>query len=176
MNNNNFGLRPDRNEYADAYETYVSLVKGENVVSTFQESKIESQKIFADISEEKSFFRYSDGKWSIKELVGHLIDTERIFSFRALCFARNDKNAIAGMEQDEYIQNADFDSVDFADLVEEFAAVRTATILMFQHFNADAWLRTGIASDNQVSVRALAYMIAGHEIHHMQILKERYLI
>ncbi len=176
MNNSVIGSRPESGEYAPYYEKYIQLVSGDNSVLAVQKSLDETQGLLSQIDEEKSLFRYAEGKWSIKEIVGHLIDTERIFGFRALCFARNDKNVIAGMEQDDYVRNANFDNVRFAKLAEEFRLVRGATIAMFQNFTADAWLRSGIASDNLVTVRALAFMIAGHEIHHLNILKERYLV
>lgn len=176
MNKSMIGSRPENGEYAPYYEKYILRVSGDDSVWALQELAKTTQALLTQIDEEKSLFRYAEGKWSIKELVGHLIDTERIFCFRALCFARNDKNPIAGMEQDDYVQNADFDLIKFAKLAEEFRLVRNSTIAMFQNFPAEAWIRTGIASDNLVSVRALAFMIAGHEIHHINILRERYLV
>jgi DinB superfamily len=176
MNNSTIGSRPESGEYAPYYEKYVMRVSGDDSVFALHQLIIETQTLLSQIDEEKALFRYAEGKWSIKELVGHLIDTERIFGFRALCFARNDQNAIAGMEQDDYVRNADFDRVEFAKLAEEFRLVRNSTIAMFENFPAEAWVRSGTASDNLVSVRALAFMIAGHEIHHINILKERYLV
>lgn len=175
MNNLQTIARPEKSEYAPYYETYVSLVKGDDILSVLKENKIETQNILAEISEEKAHFRYAPSKWSIKELLGHIIDTERIFAYRALRFARNDQTPIEGFDQDPYIENADFDNCRFTDLIAEFAFVRDANILMFQNFPAAAWTRTGTASENPVSVRALAYMLAGHEFHHINILKERYL-
>lgn len=175
MNNSTIGSRPDKGEYAPYYEKYVLRVPGDNSVLALQELMDQTQTLLSQIDEEKSLFRYAEGKWSIKELIGYLIDTERVFGFRALCFARNDKTPIAGMEQDDYVRNANFDDVKFADLAGEFRSVRNSTIAMFQNLTAAAWLRSGVASDNLVSVRALAFMIAGHEIHHLNILNERYL-
>jgi uncharacterized damage-inducible protein DinB len=176
MNNSTIGSRPENGEYAQYYQTYILQVSGDDSVLALQELSKATQTLLNQIDEEKALFRYAEGKWSIKELIGHLIDTERIFGFRALCFARNDQNAIAGMDQDDYVQNADFDGVEFAKLAEEFRLVRNSTIAMFENFPAEAWVRSGTASDNLVSVRALAFMIAGHEIHHVNILKERYLV
>ena len=175
MNNLQIIARPEKNEYAAFYETYISLVKGDDILSVLKQNKIETQNILAEITEEKAHFRYAENKWSIKELVGHIIDTERIFAYRALRFARNDQTPVEGFSQDPYIKNADFDNCRFTDLIAEFAFVRDANILMFQNFPDKAWTRTGTASENLVSVRALAYMIAGHELHHVNILKERYL-
>ena len=135
----------------------------------------ETQRVLAEISEEKGLFRYAEGKWSIKELVGHLIDTERVMAYRALRFARNDRTELAGFEQNDYIENSNFDACSLRELAREFELVRNANVLMFQNFSEEVWTRSGIASGNQVSVRALAYIIAGHELHHMKILRERYL-
>lgn len=175
MNNLQIISRPEKNEYAPYYETYISLIKGDDILSVLKQNKIEMQNILAEITEEKAHFRYAEGKWSIKELVGHMIDTERIFAYRALRFARNDQTPVEGFDQDPYIENAAFDNCEFTDLIAEFAFVRDANILMFQNFPNEAWTRTGTASENSVSVRALAFMIAGHELHHLNILKERYL-
>ncbi len=175
MNNLQTIARPEKNEYAAFYETYISLIKSDDILSVLKQNKIETQNILAEITEEKAHFRYAENKWSIKELVGHIIDTERIFAYRALRFARNDQTPVEGFSQDPYIKNADFDNCRFTDLIAEFAFVRDANILMFQNFPDKAWTRTGTASENLVSVRALAYMIAGHELHHVNILKERYL-
>ncbi len=174
MNNLTFS-RPEQNEYAEYYEKYVSLVKEDNILAVLKNNKSETQNLLVEISEEKALFRYAPGKWSIKELLGHIIDTERIFAYRALRFARNDQVKIEGFEQDAYIENASFDDCKFTELTAEFAFVRDANILMFQNLSNEAWQRSGIASENSVSVRALAYLIAGHEIHHINILKERYL-
>ena len=167
--------RPEKSEYAAYYEKYVSLVNGDDILPVLIKNKTVTQNLLAEISEEKSLFRYAEGKWSIKELLAHIIDTERIFAYRALRFARNDKTKIEGFEQDGYIKNAEFDKCKFTDLIAEFAFLRDANILMFQNLNAEAWQRSGIASENLVSVRAIAYIIAGHELHHINILKERYL-
>lgn len=167
--------RPEKNEYAEYYETYVSLVGDGSILEVLKQNKIETQKILAEISEEKSHFRYAEGKWSIKELLGHIIDTERIFAYRALRFARADETPIEGFDQDPYIENANFDNCKFTDLIAEFALIRDSNILMLQNFPSEAWTRSGIASENPVTVRALAYMLAGHEKHHINILKERYL-
>jgi len=175
MNNLQITARPEKNEYAAFYETYISLVKGDDILSVLKKNKIETQNILAEVTEEKAHFRYAEGKWSIKELVGHMIDTERIFAYRAQRFARNDQTPVEGFDQDPYIENADFDNCRFTDLIAEFTFVRDANILMFQNFPNEAWTRSGTASENSVSVRALAFMIAGHELHHLNILKERYL-
>lgn len=168
--------RPKATEYAPYYDKYVSLVAdSSNILESLDRQLDETLALLGRIPEERADFRYAPGKWSIKELVGHIIDAERIFSYRALRFARNDKTPLEGFEQDDYIRGASFDDYRLADLASEFAHVRRATLSLFKHLNEEAWGRTGIASDNQVSVRALAYMIAGHELHHMEILRSRYM-
>jgi hypothetical protein len=167
--------RPDATEYAPYYGKYVSLVADGDVVESLNRQLDESLALLGQIAEVQADFRYAPGKWSIKELVGHMIDTERIFSYRALRFARNDKTPLNGFEQDDYIRGASFDDYTLADLASEFAHVRRASLSLFKHLNEEAWNRTGTASDSHVSVRALAYIIAGHELHHMEILRSRYL-
>ena len=167
--------RPEKNEYAAYYETYVSLVEETDIVSVMENQLSEVRDLLAGISEEKSNFRYGEGKWSIKELLGHLIDGERIFAYRALRIARDDQTPIEGYEQDDYIKNAEFAKCSLADLGEEFTLVRKANVLMFRNLSETAWHRRGMANNKEISVRALAYISAGHEIYHVNILKERYL-
>lgn len=176
MNELKIDSPPEKSEYAPYYGKYVELVGDADVLSLLESNLAKSMDLLSKITEEKALFRYEEEKWSIKELLGHIIDTERIFMYRALRFARNDGSPLAGFEQDDYIKNADFDSVALPDLISEFQAVRNSTISMFRNFTLQAWSGSGIASENSVSVKALAYLIAGHEIHHIAILRERYLI
>ncbi len=167
--------RPEKNEYAAYYETYVSLVEETDIVAVLENQIAEMQNLFAEITEEKAAFAYAEGKWTIKNLVGHLSDGERIFAYRALRFARADETALPGFEQDGYIENANFDRVSLADLVEEFILLRRANLLFFKNLPVEAWTRGGAASDNFVSVRAIAYIMVGHVRHHINVLKTRYL-
>ncbi len=167
--------RPEAHEYASYYEKYVSLVPDTDLVETLERQGAETLVLLRGLSEEQGAHRYEPGKWSIKQLVGHISDGERIFSYRALAFARGDSQALPGMEQDEWMAGVDFDARTLADLAEEFEAVRSATIQLLRHLSPEAWARRGIASDNEVTVRALAYIIAGHEAHHLRVLRERYL-
>lgn len=167
--------RPDATEYAPYYGKYVSLVPDADILASLSEQLGETLALLQSIPEAQADFRYAPDKWSIRELVGHLIDTERIFAYRALRFARNDQTPIEGFEQDDYIRHASFDNYPLAELTSEFAHVRHASISLFKHLDRDAWTRKGTASDNEVSVRALAYIIAGHELHHLEILRSRYL-
>lgn len=167
--------RPLANEYAAYYEKYVSRVPEGNILETLNEQITATQKVFGEISEEKSKFRYADGKWSIRELLGHIIDTERVFAYRALRFSRNDKTALPGFEQDDFVPNSNHDNVLLKDLVEEFILVRKSNLKLFASFTDEMWLRIGTASENAMSVRAVVYNLAGHVIHHTNVLKEKYL-
>ena len=168
-------VRPEANEYAPYYERYVSLVPDADLVETLERQGAETVALLRGLSEEQGAHRYEPGKWSVKQLVGHVCDGERIFSYRALAFARGDSQPLPGMEQDEWMAGVDFDARTLADLADEFEALRRSTVLLFRHLSPEAWARRGTASDNEVSVRALAYILAGHEAHHIRILRERYL-
>jgi len=167
--------RPDPAEYAPYFEKYVSLVPEGEIVATLG-SQIESTLgLLGGLSEAQGELRYAPGKWSVKEVVGHLIDAERIFVHRALRFARNDKTPLASFDENSYVANAKFDSRRLADLAGEFECVRKSGLYLFKNLDGDSWLRRGSANDNEVSVRALAYITAGHELHHVGILRSRYL-
>jgi DinB superfamily len=168
--------KPDVTEYLPYYGRYISLVPDGDILAVLSQQLGETLTLLRSIPESQAGFRYAPDKWSIKELVGHLIDTERIFSYRALCFARNDETPLPGYEQDDYISNASFDDYPIGELADEFESVRRSTLFLFKHLRREAWMRRGIASENEVSVRALAYIIAGHERHHMEILRSRYLL
>jgi hypothetical protein len=168
-------MRPNKTEYAAYYETYVSLVEETDIISAMKNQADELREIFSQMSGEKGLYRYATGKWSIKELLGHLIDGERVFAYRALRFARADKTELAGFDQDPYIENANFDSVKLQDLLEELLSLRNANMLFFNNLSEEAWNRTGVASENEISVRAVAYILVGHIRHHVKILKEKYL-
>jgi hypothetical protein len=165
---------PESSEYAPYYGKYISLVGGHDVVAALEDQPRETLALLSTLSEEQGDYRYAPGKWSIKEMLGHVIDAERVFCYRALRFARNDRTPLASFEQDEYVRSGNFGDCRLSDLIEEFIAVRRATVWLFRHLSADAWMRMGIASDNPVSVRALAYIVAGHELHHRRILQEKY--
>ncbi len=167
--------RPNKTEYAAYYETYVSLVQESDIVSAMRNQADELREIFSQMSDEKGLYRYAEGKWTIKELLGHLIDGERVFAYRALRFARADKTELPGFDQDPYIENANFNDVKLSDLLEEMLSLRNANILFFNNLSNEAWSRTGVASDNEISVRAIAFIMVGHIRHHVKILKEKYL-
>jgi len=166
--------RPGPDEYASYYEKYVSLVAGD-VMEALARQGATTVAGLRGLPEEAGDSRYAPGKWSVKELVGHIIDAERVFAYRALRFARGDGTPLAGFDQDPYVAAANSDARTLDDLSDEFECVRASTILLLRSFGPEAWLRRGTASDNEVSVRALAHIIAGHEQHHVNILRERYL-
>ena len=167
--------RPEPNEYASYYERYISLVPDANLIETLERQGAETLALLRALPEERGGHRYGPGKWSIKQLVGHLSDGERLFSYRALSIARGDRAPLPGMEQDEWMANVDFDARTLSSLIDEFESVRAATLHLLRHLSPEAWARRGTASDNEVTARALAYIIAGHEAHHVRILRERYL-
>ena len=167
--------QPQTNEYAPYYEKYVSLVPEGDVVTTLSRQLDDTLSFLRGLTEAQGNSRYAPGKWSIKELVGHIIDTERIVAHRAFRFARNDQTPLPGFEQDDYVRVGNFDNRRLSDLADEFEQVRRATLSLLRSLDDDAWLRRGAANETEVSVRALAYILAGHETHHMQIVRERYL-
>jgi len=166
--------RPQPGEYAPYYDRYVSLVQGDDILQTLDAQRRQMMLLISCREEEDGDFRYAPGKWSVKEVLGHICDAERIFAYRALRIARGDRTPLAGFEQDDYVPNGPFARSPLSDLVEEFIAVRRATISLLRNLDEEAWSRRGVASENEVSVRALAYIIAGHELHHRRILEEKY--
>ena len=166
---------PDTSEYAPYYGKYITLVGGNDVVAALEDQPRATQALLSGLTDEQGDYRYAPDKWSIKEMLGHIVDAERVFSYRALRFARNDQTPLASFEQDDYVRAGNFPDRRLADLIEEFVAVRRATVWLFRQLSAEAWMRRGIASGNPVSVRAIAYIIAGHELHHRRILQEKYL-
>ncbi|CAN5505205.1 DinB family protein [soil metagenome] len=173
--NDSVAARPSKDEYAEYYETYISLVEETDIVAAMQNQLQEIEQFFAGISEEKSLYAYAEGKWTIKEVIGHLSDGEKIFAYRALRISRADKTPIEGFEQDGYIENSNFNSMKLADLVEEFVLSRKLTLILFKNLTEEAWTRIGTANNDTISVRALAYIMVGHIRHHIKILRERYL-
>jgi len=167
--------RPEAGEYDPYYERYISLVTGTDILGTLESQRRQMLLLLSGCDEADADFRYAPDKWSVKEVLGHVCDTERIFAYRALRFARADRTPLPGYEQDDYARIANFDARNISDLAADFASVRAATIALLRSFDAEAWQRRGSANDNEVSVRALAHIIAGHELHHVAILRERYL-
>ena len=167
--------RPEEIEYKEDYEDYVSLVEETDIVSAMRKQLTEVENLFASIPEEKGEFAYAEGKMTIKELLGHLIVGERIFSYRALIISHGDQTPLPGFEQDLFITNGNFNSISLADLIKEFSNLLQANIIFFQNLSDEAWERTGTVNDNSVSVRALAYNMVNHVRHHIDSLRSHYL-
>lgn len=168
--------RPLENEYAPYFQNYVSQAPEEDILPAMR-SQVDALDVLLDrVAPDRETYRYAEGKWSIRELVGHLIDGERTFGYRALCIARGDTQNLPGFDQDQYMLDAPFDRIDLEDLLSEFRLVRLANIAMLRTLDEAAWMRMGTANGSPVSVRALVYIMVGHVRHHLSVLRERYLI
>jgi hypothetical protein len=167
--------RPASHEYAEWYAKYVARVADGDVVRTLERQITDTVALLRSLPEERGDHRYAPGKWSVRELVGHICDAERVFAYRAMRFARADETPLAGFDENAFVANARFNERTLISLAGELDAVRRATCAFFGHLEPDAWGRHGPANNNQVTVRALAWIIAGHELHHVNILRERYL-
>jgi hypothetical protein len=167
--------RPQDGEAAPYYLTYINQVTGDDAVAVMESQLEEFLAFFSRISEEKSLSRYAPEKWSIRQVLNHVSDTERVFTFRALWFARGFETPLSSYDQNLATAGAKADSIAWTAHVEEFGRVRLSTISLYRNLPAHAWIRSGLASDNLVTVRALAFIIAGHVAHHVAILRDRYL-
>jgi hypothetical protein len=167
--------RPEPTEASPYYFGYIDQVRGGDVVSLLTEQGKETMPWLESISEQKSLHRYAPDKWSIREVLGHLSDCERLFTLRAFWFARGFDTPLPSFDQNVCVGAAKADEIPWALHVDEFRVIRAATIAFFGNLPGDAWLRSGIASDNRFTVRALAFLVAGHVAHHRKILEERYL-
>ena len=166
--------RPAATEHHQYYQQYVNLVPDGDYLANLEAQGRENAKFLRGISEQKSTHRYAPDKWTIREVIGHLIDAERVFAYRALTFARGDVTKLPSFDENAWAKESNAADRPMKDLVAEFEAVRAATLAMFRGLTEELFARSGVASDNQVSVRALAYIIAGHERHHVKVLRERY--
>ena len=167
--------KPAEGEYNPYYERYIARVPEGDIVAILATQIEDSLAMFRELTEEQALHAYAPGKWTIKEVIGHLADTERIMSYRALRFARNDTTPVPGFDENSYVPAARSNQRPLASLVAEFAAVRRATVALLAGLPADGWTRRGAANQHEISVRALAQVIAGHELHHRGIIAERYL-
>lgn len=167
--------RPEVNEYAPYYGRYIDLVQSDGVIEVLDKQHDSTMALLRSVKDDRGGHRYAPGKWTVKEVIGHVIDTERVFGYRALRFARGDTTALPGFEQDDYVRMSNADRRSMLDLASELHHVRQGTLLFFKGLDEAALARRGVASGVEMSVRALAYVIAGHERHHVEILKSRYL-
>jgi len=167
--------RPEPNEAAPYYFRYIDQVASDNIVDVLKTQLEDTLTFLGGISEEKSLYRYAPEKWSMREVLSHINDCERVFLFRAFWFARGFQEPLPSFDQNVCVEAARADDVSWASRVEEFRSIRLATLAFFHSLPAEAWKRRGVASDNSFTVRALAYILAGHVMHHRAILRERYL-
>jgi len=167
---------PEPGEYADYYSGYMKYIpEDKNIIEVLQQGRDNLQSLIDSMTEEKGNFAYAEGKWSVKEVLGHLADVERVMSYRALCIARGEKQSLPGFEQDDYVKAAGFNQRSLTSLAEELLQVRNSSIALFKNFTDEDGLRSGRANNYDTTARAFMFIIAGHELHHMKILNERYL-
>lgn len=166
--------RPKSHEAAEFHWNYIHQVKGDDAIPVLLNQLSVFDELLGELSEERSLYRYAPGKWSIRESLGHVTDTERIFAMRALWFARGLNDPLPGFDENVAAAAAEADRVRLADHLEEFRQVRLSTLTLFRNLQEDAWLRVGTASGKSVTVRALAFLMAGHVEHHLRLFRERY--
>ena len=167
--------RPTESEYPDYYQPYVKLVPDGDIEQTLHENLLAVVNLFEGISEEEALYRYAPGKWSVKEVLGHITDTERIMSYRLMRVARGDQTPLAGFNETDYVQAAQTNSLSMEAILEDFQATRHSSITLIQNTPAQSWANKGNANGMEITTRAIAYIIAGHEMHHRKIVEERYL-
>ena len=168
-------MRPDVGDYAPYYERYIKLIEGDDILKILNDQSKKTQDVLNSFSEHKGNFRYAEGKWTVKEVVGHLLDTERVFAYRALCIARGEKKSLPGFDQDDYVKDGNFNRRDLFELNYEFRLLRESNLLLFRSFSEEMLKKRGFANETSVTVLAILFMIAGHEKHHMKILREKYI-
>lgn len=162
-------------DFATYFKNYIAMVEEDEVLKALKKSTKQFKKLLQQINEENAHYRYAEGKWSIKEMILHIIDTERIFNYRALCFARNEQQALPGFNHDEYVKYSNADNRSLKSLRKEFFAVRKATYLLFKSFDEAMLQKEGVMNGNKLSVLGIGFVIAGHQQHHINVLNEKYL-
>ena len=168
-------IRPQSSDYAPYFAKYILQVPDGDFVKTLESQLSDLTRILGPLTEEQAAFRYAPGKWSIKEVLGHVNDAERIFAYRLLRIGRGDQTPLPGFEQDDYIKTANSDARSLASLLEELASIRRASLSLIRSLDDASWLRRGTASGKEISALALAFIIAGHAIHHQSILEKQYM-
>jgi hypothetical protein len=168
-------VRPKADEFFEYYGQYIAKVPDVDLISLLREQAVETVTLLQGLTPQQANYAYAPGKWTVKEVVGHISDAERIFTYRALRIARKDETPLESFDENAYVANADFGSRPLGDLLEELQVVRASSIHLAKSLDADALARRGTASGHGISVRALFYIIAGHERHHVDLLRERYL-
>lgn len=168
--------RPEKSEYPSFYSTYIDLITSEEILKTLELQRSLFASFVQNFPGDKANYRYAEGKWTVKEVIGHVIDTERIMAYRALAFSRGEQQSLPGFSENEYAANANANERILADMAEEFDLLRASNIKMLENFDPGMFMKEGVANEKTITVRALVYIIAGHLEHHIRILKERYLI
>lgn len=168
-------MRPAKTDYAEYYQKYIDLIEGEDIISILSALNKESSDVLNSFSQSKGNYAYAQGKWTVKEVVGHMMDTDRIFAYRALAIARGEKQPLPSFDQDEYVRNGKFNLRELSDLTYEYRLLRESNLLLFKGFDQSVYSNRGIAAGKEVTVLALMWMIAGHQKHHLKILREKYL-
>jgi hypothetical protein len=167
-------MRPSENDYNPYYKNYIDKVEGDDPVAAMEEYVRETKNFFNAVGEAKAGTPYGEGKWTYKETLGHILDSERVMAYRALCIARGETKPLPGFEQDDYVKNGNFNQMSLDKLIEEYVAVRHSSILLFRNFSPEVMNRSGVANEVPVTVLALGFIIAGHERHHLSVLKDYY--
>lgn len=167
-------MRPKPEEYGEYYQAYIDQVGSGDILEILKDQMHETYTLINTLTSKQARYQYADGKWTVKEVIGHLIDSERIFAYRGLCFARDETKSLPGFDQDAYVAEGNFRERSLQSLGDEYFSLRNSTIVMFDSFTENILLRKGTANDNTFSVRALAYIIAGHEKHHLKVLEDNY--
>ena len=167
--------RPQTTEYAPYYERYIVQITGDDVLGVLREQAGEVERLFGRVGGGDETFRYGPDKWTFREVVGHLTDAERVFGLRAFCFSRGERASLPSFDENAYVEEGRYGGVPLRDLVAEFVAVRAGNVAFLSRLTDDRWMRTGTASSHPISVRAIAFIMAGHVRHHLAIVEERYL-
>lgn len=170
-----FTDKPSYTEYSSYYKPYIDLVQSRNLIGSLIETNRQTMKLLRQLPPEKQDYRYAKGKWCIKEIVAHLIDAERVFSYRALRFARHDQTELPGYDHDMYIWSSKAILRDYYLMLEEFGLIRQSTVALYKSFDEDMLSRQGVANGKNITVNALGFVIAGHELHHINMIRQRYL-
>lgn len=167
-------MRPEPEEYGDYYQEYIEQVGPGEILEILKDQMHETYTLINSLTAKQAGYRYAEGKWTVKEVLGHMIDSERIFAYRGLCFARNETKPLPGFDQDAYVEDGNFNDRSTQSLGDEYFSLRNATIVLFDSFSEETLLKRGTANDATFSVRSLAYIIAGHERHHLNVLRDKY--
>ena len=167
-------MRPAETDYDPYYAPYLALVEEEDVLEAIEQQSYQTQKLLSCVEEARGAHRYAEGKWSIKELMGHVCDAERVFGYRLMAVGRGEVRSLPGFDENSYVASGAFDEWKLADLVEQYAHLRRANLLLLRNLPEEAWNRRGVANEKPVTARALAWILVGHERHHMKVLREKY--